>query len=192
MRRVIAPVLLVALLTLLPAGITRAAAAAHAGAQQGLAATNCPEPPPYPPPPDATVEVDTTAPNVGDPLEISGIRYCPKEDVNLTIAGRHVGTAHTDSDGSFDPQVTTPGPTGTKRVCGIGASGLATDRNCLFIHVRGAGSSAAEAGPPPHSSGGGTALTGVQIALLGLVALVLVVGGVVVTTLSRNRRPERA
>ena len=65
-------------------------------------------------------------------------------------------------------------------MCGIGASRLPTDRDCLLIHVQ------------SGTSGGGTALTGVQIALLGLLALVLVVGGVVVTTLGRNRRPERA
>ena len=79
---------------------------------------------------------------MGDPLEISGINYCPDEDVDLTIAGHHVGTAHTDSAGSFDPQVTTPGPPGPKQVCGIGASGLRHDRDCLFIHVQGAAAAA--------------------------------------------------
>jgi hypothetical protein len=193
MRRVLAPLLLAALLILLPAGIAGAVAApAHVGAHQALARGSCPNAPSYPPAPDATVEVNTTVPSVGDPLEISGIRYCPNESVELTIAGQHVGTAHTDGDGGFDPQVTTPGPPGAKQVCGIGASGLDTDRDCLLIHVQNAGSSAAEAGPPAQGNGGGTAFTGVQIALLGVLALVLVVGGVVVTTVGRNRRPERA
>ena len=75
-------------------------------------------------------------------------------------------------------------------MCGIGASGLRHDRDCLFIQVQ--GSVASSTAPPPAPGGGGTAFTGVRIALLGFLALVLVVGGVVVTTLGRNRRPERA
>jgi hypothetical protein len=169
------------------------AAPSHIGAHQALARGSCPNAPAYPPAPDATVEVDTTELHVGDPLEISGIRYCPNENVDLTIDGQHVGTGHTDGDGDFDPQVTTPGPSGTKQLCGVGASGLPKDWDCLTIDVLGGtGSSAAEAGPPPQGNGGGTAFTGVQIALLGVLALVLVVGGVVVTTVGRNRRPERA
>ena len=186
MRRILAPLVAASLLMLLPAVVSGAGAASVPAAAQ-VAAGSCPKPRPYPPAPNATVEVNTTVPHVGDPLEISGIVYCPDEDVELTIAGQHVGTAHTDSMGSFDPEVTTPGPPGQKQVCGIGASGLATDRDCLFIQVQAAGSSA-----PPPGKGGGTAFTGVQIALLGLLALVLVVGGVVLTTLNRNRRPELA
>jgi hypothetical protein len=187
MRRLLAPLMAASLLMLLPALISSAGAAPTQAAQQA-APGSCPKPKPYPPGPNATVEVNTTIPHVGDPLEISGIKYCPDEDVDLTIAGQHVGTAHTDSTGAFDPQVTTPGPPGRKQVCGVGASGLTTDRDCLFIHVPAAGASSAA---PPGPSGG-TAFTGVQIALLGLLALVLVVGGVVVATLGRNRRPERA
>lgn len=190
MRRVLAPVLLAGLLTVLPvAGTAALAAPAHLGAAHAIAAKSCPKPRPYPPAPNATVEVNTTVPHVGDPLEISGVHYCPDENVDLTIAGQHVGTGHTDATGGFDPKVTTPGPPGAKQVCGIGASGLATDRDCLRIHVRGSGAGGAGTGPP---GGGGTAFTGVQIALLGLAALVLFVSGVVVTTLGRNRRPERA
>jgi hypothetical protein len=184
MRRILVPLVAASVLMLLPTAVCGAGAApVHAGNQ----VAGCPHPRPYPPAPDATVEVNTTDPHVGDPLEISGIIYCPDEDVALTIASQHVGAAHTGSAGSFDPQVTTPGPPGPKQVCGIGASGLATDRDCLLIQVQGAGSSEG----PPAGQGGGTAFTGVQIALLGLLALMLVVGGVVVTTFSRNRRPER-
>jgi hypothetical protein len=188
MRRILAPLVATSLLMLLPAAVLGAAAAPVQAGKQ-VTAGDCKKPKPYPRARDATVEVNTTVPNVGDPLEISGIGYCPDEDVDLTIAGQHVGTAHTDSAGSFDPQViTTPGPPGQKQVCGLGASGLATDRDCLLIHVQAAGGSSAA----PPGRGGDTAFTGVQIALVGLLALVLVVGGVVVTTLSRNRRPDRA
>jgi hypothetical protein len=186
LRRVLAPLAVMSLLTLLPGAVSGAVATpAHAGTDHSAAGT-CPKPKPYPPAPSATVQVNTTRPIVGETLEISGIAYCPDEDVELTIAGEHVGTAHTDAQGNFDPPVTTPGPPGQKQVCGIGASGLATDRDCLLIEVPDA------AGSPPPDEGGGTAFTGVQIALLGLAALVLIVGGVVLTTLTRNRHPERA
>jgi hypothetical protein len=188
LRRCVAPLVAASLLTMFPGVVSGAAAApVHASTDQ-VAVGTCPKPKPYPPSPSATVQVDTTVPNVGDPLEISGIAYCPDEDVELTIAGEHVGTAHTDAAGNFDPSVTTPGPPGPKQVCGIGASGLATDRDCLLIQVGGAGTGGSSSPP----SGGGTSFTGVQIALLGLLALVLVVGGVVVTTLGRNRNPHRA
>ena len=168
---------------LLPAaGVGAAAAQVPAGRQ--VMARDCPRPGAR----DATVEVNTTFPHVGDPLEISGIGYCPDEDVDLTIDGQHVGTAHTDSAGSFDSQVTTaPGPPGQKRMCGIVAPGLAIDRDCLLLHVQAASTSRAT----PPGRDGDTAFIAVRIALVGLLALLLVVGGVVVTTLSRNRRPER-
>jgi len=187
LRRCLAPVVVASLLALFP-GATSAASAApvHAGSAAQTAPGTCPKPKPYPPSPSATVQVNTTVPNVGETLEISGISYCPDEDVELTIAGQHVGTAHTDAAGNFDPPVTTPGPPGQKQVCGIGASGLATDRDCLLIEVQGGG----ETTPPGDH--GGTAFTGVQIALLGLVALMLIVGGLFLTTMSRNRRPDHS
>jgi hypothetical protein len=185
MRRILAPLVATSLLMLLPTAVLGAAAAPVPAGEQ--AARACPKP--YPRVRDATVEINTTVPHVGDPLEISGIGYCPHESVDLTVDGQHVGTAHTDSAGSFDPQVTpTPGPPGQKRVCGLVASGPASDRDCLVIRVQAASSSSAA--PAGHS--GDTAFTGVKIALVGLLALVLVVGGVVVTTLSRNRGPEGA
>jgi hypothetical protein len=188
LRRVLAPLAVASLLALLPGTVSGAIAApVHASADQHAAAGTCPKPKPYPPAPSATVQVNTTRPNVGETLEISGIAYCPDEDVELTIAGEHVGTAHTDAQGNFDPPVTTPGPPGQKQVCGIGASGLATDRDCLLIQVQGAGDTTT-----PPAQGGGTSFTGVQIALLGLAALVLIVGGVLLTTLTRNRHPEHA
>ena len=189
MRRIVAPVVATGLMTLLllpAAGWGAAPAPVQAG--ELVTAGDCPKPKPYPGAWDATVEVNTTAPNVGDPLEIAGIGYCPEEDVDLTIDGRRVGSAHTDSAGSFDPQFTTsPGPPGQKRVCGVVASGPAADSDCVLIHVQASGGSRAA----PPARGGDTATTGVQIAVVGLLALGLVVGGVGVTTLSRNRRPDR-
>jgi hypothetical protein len=187
MRRILAPFVAACVLTLL-AVATPFAVPTTAVPSADRAAAAC-QPTGYPDGQHAAVQVNTTVPHVGDPLEVSGIVYCPNEAVRIFIAGERVGTGHTDAHGRFDPPIITPGPPGPKRLCGNGVSGFAFDRDCLVIHVQGSGGSS-PAGPTNH--GGGTAFTGVQIALLGLLALVLVVGGVVVTTLGRNRRPERA
>ena len=184
MRRILAPLIAASVLTLLAVATPFAVPTGAAPKAPARIVDGSCQPRGYPDGQHAMVQVDRNVLYVGDSLEVSGIVYCPNENVNITIAGRSVGTGHTDDQGSFDPRVTAPGPPGTKELCGIGASGKPFDQDCLDIKVR------ANGGPNNH--GGGTAFTGVQIALLGLLALILVVGGVVVTTLGRNRRPERA
>lgn len=160
-----------------------APAVAAAPRRAATAADACNPAKPYPPAPQATVQVSTTTPQVGETINVSGIRYCPDEDVVITIAGKVVGTAHTDDHGRLDRTVAVPGPAGDDRVCGLGASGAARDRDCLGVHAQG-GHTESGAG-----SQGDPAMTGVEIALLGVAALVLVVGGVVFTTLGRHRNP---
>ena len=119
----------------------------------------------------------TTTPFVGEKIEASGIRYCPDENVRLTIGGQFVGDAHTNGAGKFDPQVTVPGPAGDKLLCGVGASGLPHDQDCLTLHVRAAGPNS---GPP-------LSFTGVEIGAIIAVALALLVGGVLFATAGRRR-----
>jgi hypothetical protein len=134
----------------------------------------------YPPGPDATIMSSTTTPVIGQKIEASGIKYCPNEDVTLTIAGQFVGTAHTNGDGSFDPQVTVPGPVGDKLLCGVGASGLSLDRDCLTLHVRGTG---------PNGNHLGS--TGVEVATIIAVALALLGGGALFLGAGRRRKSAR-
>jgi hypothetical protein len=180
MRRLIAR-LAVLIVSPLAAGVVMvpaaAATAAGCGSSQG-----------YPPSPDATVQVSTTRPHVGERIKVSGVNYCPDEDVRITIGGTGVGSAHTDGNGAFDPTVTVPGPAGATQLCGIGASGLSADGDCLTLQVTASGAGNPATGVP---SGGGTAFTGVEIALLGLAALVLVVGGVLITVFGRRRNAVR-
>lgn len=178
MRRMLSPVITLGLLALAFLAPMTASAAPIRASVAGA----CDPSQAYPPGPDATVQINTTNPVVGETVKVSGIRYCPNEDVDITIAGQHVGTGHTDGNGTFDPNVKVPGPTGQKQVCGIGASGLAADRDCLTINVRAEGSTS------NPGTNGGPAMTGVEIALLGLLALVLVVAGVVFSTLGRHRK----
>ncbi len=186
LRRAI-PLGLVAVLVLLGAVFAPTAASARPLAQ---APASCPKPKPYPPAPNATVQSSTTTPNAGDTIEASGINYCPDEDVDLTIGGQHVGTAHTDANGSFDPPVVVPGPSGEKQLCGVGASGLSTDQDCLTLTVGGNGGSNA-AGGGGSGNNGGTAFTGTQVALLLLIALALLGGGIAFSTAGRRKQSAR-
>jgi hypothetical protein len=183
MRRTISRLVLFGLLIASVLFVPFAAHAAPAGAATAPAA--CPHPVPYPPAPNATVQSSTTHPKVGQQIEASGIHYCPTEDVRLTIGGKFVGTGHTDATGAFDPQVVVPGPPGQKLLCGIGASGLATDRDCLTLFVAAAGTS-------NGGSGGGTSFTGVEIGALIAVAAVLLVGGAVFLRAGQRRKRSLA
>jgi hypothetical protein len=142
----------------------------------------CPHPTPYPPSPNATVQASTTHPTVGQHIEASGIHYCPDEDVTITIAGVFVGTGHTNGTGQFDPDVVVPGPPGQKQLCGIGASGLATDQDCLTLFVT------APPAPPSSNGGGGVAFTGVEIGALVAVGIALLIGGVVFARAGARRK----
>lgn len=162
-----------------------AAAPALAGAApRASAPAVCPNSGNYPPSIDATVASSTTTPRAGATIEASGSGYCSDEDVTLTIDGAKVGTAHTDGNGSFDPPVVVPGPAGDKQLCGIGASGLAADSDCLTLHVTAATAAAQSTG----GSNGGTAFTGTRVLLLLVIALALLGGGAAFVTAGRRKQ----
>jgi hypothetical protein len=137
----------------------------------------------YPPSPHATIMASTTTPSVGETIEASGTAYCADEDVRLTLAGRYVGTTHTDSTGAFDPPVTVH-QTGKLRLCGIGASGLPNDRDCLILTVQAHNNN----GGGGHNPGGGTSFTGTDILLLCVLAAALLAAGWALVALGRRRR----
>ncbi len=140
----------------------------------------------YPPSPHATIAASTTTPNVGETIEASGTRYCPDEDVALTLDGAPVGTTHTDAQGAFDPPVVINKAGNALQLCGIGASGLADDRDCIALSTpNGAASSPASNN---HGNGGGTAFTGFDIAALCLLAAILLIGGGALVVGNRRRR----
>jgi hypothetical protein len=125
----------------------------------------------YPPSPHATIMSSTTTPAVGETIEASGVAYCPNEDVRILLAGKFVTTTHTDGTGAFDPPVTVH-QTGKLPLCGIGASGLPNDRDCLTLtvvanHQQGGG----------HTPGGGTSFTGTDILLIVIAAAALLGAG---------------
>ena len=130
----------------------------------------------------AKIFSSTTTPVQGQRIKVSGKFYLPNENVRLTIGGVYVGTARTDADGAFDPPVTVPNLVGDQELSGVGASGLATDRDSLILTIRASG--AAGAG----DNAGGLASTGVQIAAFSLLGVVLLVGGGFLVLAARRRR----
>jgi hypothetical protein len=163
-------------------GLTLAVPAAAASATniKAAAAGACSDSA-YPPSPHATIMASTTTPSVGETIEASGTAYCPDEDVRLTLAGQFVGTTHTDGSGDFDPPVKVT-QTGKLLLCGIGASGLPNDRDCLTLTVKTHGQGG------KHHPGGGTSFTGTDVALIVLAAVVLLAIGWALVAAGRRKR----
>ena len=138
----------------------------------------------YPPSPHATIMASTTTPSVGETIEASGTAYCPDEDVRITLAGEFVTTTHTDLAGDFDPPVKVT-HAGKLQLCGIGASGLPNDRDCLMLTVKAHNQGG---GHNPGGGGGGTSFTGVDILLIVLAALVLLGAGWALVMAGRRKR----
>lgn len=145
----------------------------------------------YPPAPHATIEVSTTTPLVNAFVKVSGIAFCGNEAVNITVRAVVVIGAHTNGTGSFDPQVKIT-HAGANEICGIGASGLADDRDCLTVVAKTSTSGGGGHGTSGSGTGGGTALTGTDIALLVLLAAVLLGGGGAALAAGRRRRQQSA
>lgn len=156
------------------------------------AAPACPHASQYPPTPNAMVESSATVVTVGQHIKVSGTHYCPNESVDLTIHGQDVGTGHTDGNGSFDPTVTVPAPAGSVLLCGVGASGLSADRDCIRLNARAAGGASASAPGGTGGSGNGTAFTGTDLATLIAGACALLAIGVAFATAGRRQKAARS
>jgi hypothetical protein len=142
--------------------------------------------PPYPPGQGkAQIAVNTTVPNPGETIEVSGQHYIGSESVKIYIGGTlgddcdptsyhggiFVGTAHTNAQGAFDPPVVTPNLSGAQLLIGIGASGKPYDFDFLTLHI--GGTSPTGTGTGPHTP----AMTGVDVALLVVAGGVLLIVG---------------
>jgi hypothetical protein len=199
-RFVAVPALLLAGLLAVPAaaGATPGVRASAPGVRAAAPQQICPGAVAYPMSPGATIMSSTTTPYVGQTIKVSGVNYCPDEDVDITIGGKHVATTHTDGNGAFEPQVVVPAPTGQRVLAGVGASGLSADRDSLMLTIRaGAGVEAVAVGPTGGSGNGagsaggsgtgGLAFTGTEIALLIALAAALLGGGIGLMYAGRRR-----
>jgi hypothetical protein len=153
---------------------------------------------PYPPVTGAQIAVSTTTPYVGERIEVSGTFFGPDELVDIAIHGQVVASAHADARGSFDPSVVVPAPAGQQqltahgRTSGLDASPiLLTVRDAtggLGVDAAAAVSSGTGAGAGVGAGHSGLAFTGVQIAMLCLLAALLLGGGTAAVYAGRRRR----
>ena len=159
-------------------------AAADAGTGLHAQTGPCPGTSAYPPTTQAMVAVSTTNPTVGETIEVSGQSYCANEDVQIYLNGTLRATAHTGSTGSFDPPLVVHGPPGDQTLSGIGASGLANDRDSVVLHVQAPGGGHGT----QASATEGLSLTGTDIALIIAIAVALLAGGTALAYAGRRRR----
>jgi hypothetical protein len=152
----------------------------------------------------ATLAVSTTTPTIGESITVTGKNFDPTASVHLILKSvadpsvkYSLGTATTDSAGSFSTDVTMPDPTTGAGNYNILATSGATQSpaSCpadpLQLISLGTGAASASAGGGAGGgSGGGTAFTGVDVLGLLVLAGILVVGGVLLN--QRGGRATRA
>jgi len=152
----------------------------------------------YPVKASASLAVSTTTPYRGQTIEVSGTNFRAGETVTLKLNGKAVATVKANSKGSFSTSIKiTSGPgkfelTATGASCGVaglllairGGSGVG---GVSATQSPGAGAGGAATG----QGGGGLAFTGVDVALLLAVALVLIGGGGYLAHAGRRRHARR-
>jgi hypothetical protein len=144
----------------------------------------------YPPTVCATVSVNTTTPPEGGTIVVTGTQFTAGDSLQLKLqpGDFDLGTFTVAANGTFRAVVKLPaGVTGHRMIVVIGG-GPSCPVDPVSIDI-GAG----------HATGGGTASTGTNVAmLLGAALLLLVVGGALTERGStkrrrrRGRRPHRA
>lgn len=161
MRRLLT---LLAILALVPVAVVTAPLTGAA------AASDCP-----------TLLASTTEPATGAEITLSGTGFDPGATVRLVLNSDELATARTSTTGSFSTRGVLPSNvTGRQRLESEGGQS-ACRAAPITLDIRTAG----------VDRGDGSGVVSLEIALLGLAALILVVGGVIVTTLGRHRRSAR-
>ena len=181
MRRLIRLLALPAVLVAASAlGVSAAAAAPHGAA---VAVNVCATASTYPPSTGPALAVSTTNPYRGQMIDVTGSGYCPDESVSLTLAGKVVGSAHTDGAGAFDPSVKIDVDPGTYQLVGTGAKGDSASATLTVRSSSGVEPVSTQRAPagngaaPQGNGGGGLAFTGIDIALIVGIAVLRLGGG---------------
>jgi hypothetical protein len=197
MRRLIRVIVVSALLLTSLTFATRAASAAPSGGVFAASAT-CTGGTGYPVKAGATLSVSTTTPYSGQTIDVSGSNFQPGENVTLKLDGKTVATVIADSNGSFSTSfkvTAAPGKfelTATGSVCGVTGLLLAIRAGAGVGGVSATQSpGAGAAGAGATGQGGGLAFTGLDVALMLLVAVALLGGGGVMLRAGRRRHAAR-
>ena len=138
---------------------------------------------PYPPTVAGVVEVsDQTIDCGAETFTISGSGWAANSQVSITFAGENLGTAPTDSTGSFSISVTPPEASGTQTLT-VTQGSLSETAQVTCVTGVAAGGGGGE---------GGVAFTGANITV-GLLLLVgLILAGAATLALGRRRKNAAA
>lgn len=196
MRRLMKVLVVSALLLTSLTISVRAASAATAGGFLAASST-CGGATGYPVKAGATLAASTTTPYSGQTIEVSGRNFRPGENVTLSLNGKSVATVKADSAGSFDTSLKITAPPGkfeltaTGSVCGVTGLLLAIRGGSGVLPVTSTKSPGVGSGGSATGQGGGLAFTGVDVAMLVAVALVLIGGGGYLAHAGRRRHARR-
>jgi hypothetical protein len=166
MRRALAPVTVLLIVTVALVGVGRAASAVPYGTTKaGLAVID--------PGPCTGTEFAKT----------SGHDFAPGELVTFSGQGTTLGSTHADSRGNVEFDVSVAGvPAGTYVVQAVGASGRSASTNVVLQQ-----SSCGHQTVTSSGGDSGLAFTGVAALALGVIAVILLVSGVGLIVAGRRR-----
>lgn len=197
MRRLLR-VIVVSALLLTSLAISGRAASATTPGGFAAASSTCTGGTGYPVKAGATLSVSTTTPYSGQTIDVSGTNFQAGEHVTLKLNGKAVATVKADSKGAFKTSfkvTAAPGNfelTATGAVCGVAGLLLAVRAGSGVGGVSATQSPGSGAGGAASGQGGGgLAFTGLDVALLLLVAVALLGGGGFMLRAGRRRHPAR-
>jgi len=127
-----------------------------------------------------TADVGDTNPSPGQTTDLFGAHWCPNSTVQIFFDGKFLGTAHTDSEGKFDTNITIPSNASAGEHT-ITVKGL--DDECenvrevnITITISGA------------AAGGNLPFTGSNISVGALLVIALVIVGAASLVAGRRRK----
>ncbi len=136
--------------------------------------------------------VTTQTPTVGSQLGVSGQACAPNETLTLSLGQATLGTTVTDASGAYSTTVTLPsGVTGPQVITVKGSQGCFGTEALVISAASGGGNGGGNGSGSGSGSGGGggsLASTGVAVAGIGAVGVVLLVGGGLMLLAGRRRK----
>lgn len=148
----------------------------------------------------ATLSVSTTTPLVGASITVSGVNFDPNATIKLELETKPwlLATVKSNALGSFTVTVKLPaGVFGAHLIVAIGGN-TQSGASCpadpsVLLHIQNPGAGGGQGGGGTGSgNGGGTALTGVDVLLLVLLAAVLLTVGVAINRSGKRRKLAEA
>jgi hypothetical protein len=133
----------------------------------------------------AAIAVSTANPACGGSMTVSGTDFAPNTTVTVTLHSKTVnlGTAQTDSSGSFTTSATLPsGLDGPHTLTVTDPSGNSASAHIKIAKCTGAAATGGE------NTGGETAVTGVAVLGIGAFGLLLLIAGAFLVISGRRRR----